>query len=52
MWCCTDQDGNPCALFNDTDSGVLPSENNQLLAAQIAADGQWRCSIGFYNFMK
>lgn len=32
----------PSKLFNNTFSTVLVDENNQLLAAQIASDGQWR----------
>jgi penicillin-binding protein 1C len=32
----------PTALFNKPYSAVLLDENNQLLAAQIATDGQWR----------
>lgn len=32
----------PTTLFNKSYSTVLVDENNQLLCAQIAADGQWR----------
>ncbi len=32
----------PSKLFDHNSSAVVLDENNELLAAQIAADGQWR----------